>query len=96
MFESVLQCCQSLCLQPVAAPPSVSALPLPVRPSVRPAQWLHHSGWDCGFESRREHTCLSVVSVVNCQIEVSATGRSLVQSSSTECVCVCVCVCHLV
>ena len=33
MFESVLQCCQLLCLQPVAAPPSVPALPLSVRPS---------------------------------------------------------------
>jgi len=29
---------------------------------------------DCGFESRREHRCLSVVSVVCCQVEVSATG----------------------
>ena len=38
------------------------------------------------------------VSVVCCQVEVSATGRSLVQRSRTECgvsacVCVCVCVC---
>ena len=32
-------------------------------------------------ESRRVHECLSVVSVVCCQIEVSATGRSLVQRS---------------
>jgi hypothetical protein len=30
--------------------------------------------WDCGFESHREHGCLSVVSVVYCQVEVSATG----------------------
>jgi len=36
---------------------------------------------------------MSVVSVVCCQVEVSATGRSLVQRSSTEGVCVCVCVC---
>jgi hypothetical protein len=28
---------------------------------------------DCGFESRRGHGCLSVVSVVCCQGEVSAT-----------------------
>jgi hypothetical protein len=33
-----------------------------------------------------EHGCLSVVSVVCCQVEVSATGRSLVQRSPTECV----------
>ena len=41
--------------------------------------------WDCGFESRRGHGCLSVVSVVCCQVEVSATGWSLVQRSPTEC-----------
>jgi hypothetical protein len=41
--------------------------------------------WDCGLESRRWHGCLSVVSVVCCQVEVSATGRSLVQRSHTEC-----------
>jgi len=51
------------------------------------------SGWDCGFESHRGHGCLSAVSVVCCQVAVSATGRSLVQISPTECVCVCVCVC---
>ena len=33
---------------------------------------------------------LSFVSVVCCQIEVSGTGRSLVQRSPTVCVCVCV------
>jgi len=38
--------------------------------------------------------CLSIVTVACCQVEVSATGRSLVQRSPTECVvCVCVCVC---
>ena len=31
------------------------------------------------------HWCLSVVSVVCCQVEVSASGWSLVQRSSTEC-----------
>jgi hypothetical protein len=36
--------------------------------------------WDCGFESRRGHGCLSLVSVVCCQIEVSVSGRSLVRS----------------
>jgi len=28
-----------------------------------------------------------------CQVQVSATGRSLIQSSTIKCVCVCVCVC---
>ena len=41
--------------------------------------------WDCGFESRRKHGCLSVVSIVCCQVEVSATSWSLVQKSPTDC-----------
>jgi hypothetical protein len=40
-----------------------------------------------GVESCRRHGCLSVVSVVCCQIVVSATGRSLIQRSATECAC---------
>ena len=28
--------------------------------------------WHCGFESRQGHGCLSLVSVVYCQVEVSA------------------------
>jgi hypothetical protein len=36
-------------------------------------------------KSRLGHGCLSVVSVVCCQVEVSATGWSLVQRSLTEC-----------
>jgi len=36
--------------------------------------------WDCGFESRRGHECL-----VCCQVEISASGRSLVQKSPTVC-----------
>jgi hypothetical protein len=35
--------------------------------------------------SHRGHGCLSVVSVVCCQVEVSATSWSLVQRSPTEC-----------
>jgi uncharacterized protein involved in response to NO len=45
--------------------------------------------WDCGFESRRCHGCLFLVSVLCCQVEVSAVGRSLVQRSPTDCACVC-------
>jgi len=30
--------------------------------------------WDCGFESLRGHGCLSLVSVVLCQVEVSVMG----------------------
>jgi hypothetical protein len=41
---------------------------------------------------------MSPVSVTCCQVEGSATGRSIVKRSSiecgvSECVCVCVCVC---
>jgi hypothetical protein len=41
--------------------------------------------WDYGFESRWGHSCLSLVSILCCQVEVSATGRSLVRRSPTEC-----------
>jgi hypothetical protein len=36
-------------------------------------------------KSRLGHECLSVVSVVCCQVEVSATSWSLFQRSPTEC-----------
>ena len=48
---------------------------IPVRPLVC---------WDYGFESRRGHRYLSLVSVVCCQVEVSVTSWSLVQRSLTE------------
>jgi hypothetical protein len=40
---------------------------------------------DCGFECRRGHACVSLVSVVCYQVENSASGWSLVERSSTEC-----------
>ena len=40
---------------------------------------------DRGFESHRGHGYLSVVSVVCCQVEVSATSWSLVQRRPTDC-----------
>ena len=40
--------------------------------------------WDCGFESLRWHGCLSLVSVVCCQVDVSASGWSLVQRSPSD------------
>jgi hypothetical protein len=42
------------------------------------------ASWDTGFEFRQGHGCLSRASVVCCQIEVSASGRSLVQRSRSE------------
>ena len=41
--------------------------------------------WDCVFEFRRVHECLSLGGFLCCRLEVSATGRSLVQRSPTEC-----------
>jgi hypothetical protein len=41
--------------------------------------------WDCGFESRREHVCLSVVCVVLGQLDFFAVSWSVVQGSPTDC-----------
>jgi hypothetical protein len=39
---------------------------------------------DCGFESRRGHGCLSLSRKCCMLLEISATGRSLVQKSPSE------------
>jgi len=41
--------------------------------------------WDSVFGSFWGQVCLFVVSVVCCQVQVSVSGRSLVQRSPTEC-----------
>jgi len=46
--------------------------------------------WGRGFESHRGHEYLSVVSVVCCQVEVSASSWSLVRRSPTDCGASCV------
>ena len=38
-----------------------------------------------GFESHQQHGFLSLVVVVCCQVEVSATDRSPIQRSATDC-----------
>ena len=48
--------------------------------------------WNFGFDSCRKDRC-PLVNVVCFQVEVTATGQSLVQMVPTEIVCVCVCVC---
>ena len=45
--------------------------------------------WYCGFESRLGHGCLFLVSVICCQAEVSAKGRSVVHRTPSKCMCVC-------
>jgi hypothetical protein len=51
---------------------------------VSPSHWPF-ACWDCGFESRRGHGSLSLVIVVFCQGEISASSGTLVQRSPTEC-----------
>ena len=41
--------------------------------------------WDYEFESRRWHDCLSLVSVVYCQVKFSASDWSFVQRNPIEC-----------
>jgi hypothetical protein len=41
--------------------------------------------WNGGFGSGQVYGCLSLVSVVCCQVEVSASGWSLFQKSRTKC-----------
>jgi len=57
----------------------------PIRRAVQRVGLRLLACWDCGFESRWGYWCLSLVSVVCCQVEVSASGLSLVQRSPTEC-----------
>jgi len=41
--------------------------------------------WDCGFESLQGNGCLSLLSVVCCQVEDCMTGWSLTQRSPKKC-----------
>jgi hypothetical protein len=43
--------------------------------------------WDFGFESLRGHGCLSIVSAACCQVDVSATGRSVFRRVLPSVVC---------
>jgi len=44
--------------------------------------------WDCGLESRREHGCLSLVSVVCCQLDVCVGLITHPEEYYRGCVCV--------
>ena len=52
---------------------------------LRPLVFFWGGGEVCSFEFCCVHERLSLVSVVVCYVESSATGRSLVQRSHTEC-----------
>jgi hypothetical protein len=49
-----------------------------------PVAGLSEACWHCGFKSHRRHESLSFVSVLCRQVEVSATGWSLVWKNPTE------------
>ena len=68
----------------------------PVPVSVRSKAMVFGRSHDGIAGSNPAGAWLSVLSVVSCHVEVSATGRSLVQRNPTDCVCVCVCVCFIV
>jgi len=55
--------------------------------ATRSKAWVCGGSLDkiVGSNPAGSHGCMSVVSVVCCQVEVSATGRSLVQRGPTEC-----------
>ena len=59
--------------------------PIPV--AALPKAWVcgRSLAGIAGSNAAEGRGCLSVVSVVCCQVEVSASGRSLVQRSLTEC-----------
>ena len=63
----------------------IFTVPMPVAARSNGVDLRPLACWDCGFESHRGHGGLSVERVVYCQVEVSVTGRSLVQSSPTKC-----------
>ena len=62
-----------------------NGLPIPV--AARSKAWVCSRSLTgiAVSNSARGHGCLSVVSVVCCQVEVSAMDRSLVQRSPTDC-----------
>jgi hypothetical protein len=66
-------------------PQSQTNLPIPVAARVQGMGLWPFACWHCRFESHRGHGCLSLVSVVCCQVEVSASGWSLLQRSPTKC-----------
>ena len=60
---------------------------MPVPVAARSKAWVcgHSPAEIVGSNSAGAHGCPSVVSVVCCQVEVSASGCSLVQRSPTDC-----------
>jgi hypothetical protein len=62
---------------------------LPIQVDARSKAWVygHSLAGIAGSNPSGENGCLSLVTVVCCQVDVSATERSLIQGSPTQCVC---------
>jgi hypothetical protein len=60
---------------------------LPITVAARSKAWVCGRSITgiAGSNPARGHGCLPLVSVVRCQVEVSARGRSLIQGSPAEC-----------
>jgi hypothetical protein len=63
----------------------------PAERHKRRSQWRRRlmrgsaaASWDCGFESRHWHVCVSC-EVVCCQVQITASSWSLVQRSPAKC-----------
>ena len=63
----------------------ISLLAHPPGHTVQRVNMRQLAYWDCGYESRSRCWCFSLLSVVYCQVEFSASGWSTVQKSPTVC-----------
>jgi hypothetical protein len=72
----------------VAQEGKYNLLTSPISVAARSKAWVYGLSFTgiAGANPAAGHGCLSVVSVVCCQVEVSATGRSLVQRIPIVCV----------
>ena len=86
LFSSGSWLCKKITVPRIHSCTSDAAIsPCPSDRSVKGVGLRPFAYWHCGFESHQGHGCLSLVSVVCCQVEVSVTSWSLVQRSPTDC-----------
>ena len=62
--------------------PKINVFGDPSRRAVEAMGLRPLAGWDCGFQYRRVHGCLSLVRVVCCQVEVSADNIWILRTGS--------------
>jgi hypothetical protein len=82
-----------LCIVYVMTPPLIRTL-WPLMNGRRSRGAARSEAWVCGrsLAGIAGSHCVGDMDMCVVLVEVSATGRSLVKGSPTECVCVCVCV----